>query len=122
MLFFQALGLLVIYDLLNIFCRFETICTLVRRWTISNRRVDQEAIERVCAAVDRACVWYPKHALCFQRSFVITYLLRKSGVPANLVIGAQNLPFRAHAWVEVLGRTLNERADTDTTYAVWERC
>ena len=44
------------------------------------------------------------------------------GVPAELVIGAQPLPFRAHAWVEVQGMIVNDKASATETYAVLDRC
>lgn len=68
------------------------------------------------------CAWYPKQALCLQRSFVTTYLLRKHGIAAQMVLGAQKLPFKAHAWVEVDGRAINERSNAQATYAIWDRC
>lgn len=122
MLFAEALCALFIYDLLNTVFTFKTIYSIVRRWKVSKRATDQNTIDRICAAVNYACVWYPKQALCLQRSFVLTYLLRKNGVPARFVTGAQRLPFKAHAWVEVDGRPVNERTDVQALYAVWERC
>jgi hypothetical protein len=38
-----------------------------------------------------------------------------------MAIGAQNLPFKAHAWTEVNGRAINERRDVQRLYAIWER-
>jgi hypothetical protein len=122
MLFVRALRALLIYDLLNTFCRFDTICSTVTGWNVANRLADQNMVIRVCEAVNYACVCYPKRALCLQRSFVTTYLLRKNGVQAQLVIGTQKLPFKAHAWVEVEGAAVNERTNVHATYAVWERC
>jgi hypothetical protein len=43
-------------------------------------------------------------------------------VPAELVIGAQHMPFRAHAWVEVQGRVVNDKSYTNEMYAVLDRC
>jgi len=39
-----------------------------------------------------------------------------------MVLGAQKFPFRAHAWVEVGGRAINERNNVQARYGVWERC
>lgn len=121
-LFFQALLLLLAYDILSVLCRFQTIYSLVKGWKVNNKPPESNVIDRVCMAVNYACVWYPKQALCLQRSFVTTYLLRKRGVTAQMVLGAQKLPFKAHAWVEVDGRAINERPNVQETYAVWERC
>ena len=121
-LFFQALFVLSAYDILSIFCRFRTIYSTVRGWAVSSTTDGSDIVDRVCMAVNYACIWYPKQALCLQRSFVTTYLLRKHGVAAQMVLGAQKLPFKAHAWVEVDGRAINERSNVQATYAVWDRC
>lgn len=122
MLFVRALLTLFAYDVLSIFCRFETIYCMVKRWRVANVAPGQDTINRVCMAVNYACIWYPKQALCLQRSFVTTRLLRRHGVPAHVVLGAQKLPFKAHAWVEVDGQAINERSNVQATYAVWDRC
>ena len=123
MLFLQAIVGLVIYDLLGIFCRFEQIYFSIKNWKVSDRKnVDPQSVERICEAINRACIWYPKQALCLQRSFVMTCLLRRRGIPAQLILGAQKFPFKAHAWVEIDGRAINERSNVQATFAVWDRC
>jgi prolyl oligopeptidase len=122
MLFFQALVALFIYDILSTFGPFKAIYSTVKQWKVVEKPVGQDTVERVCKAVNYACVWYPKQVLCLQRSFVTTYLLRMQGLPAQMVLGAQKLPFKAHAWVEANGGTVNERSDVQATYSVWERC
>jgi len=121
-LFFRTLFTLFAYDVLSTFCRFETIYTMVKRWKVGRNPANQDTLDRVCRAVNYACIWYPKQALCLQRSFVTTYLLRRHGVAAHMVLGAQKLPFKAHAWVEVDGNAINERSNVQATYAVWDRC
>jgi hypothetical protein len=121
-LFCHALCLLLAYDILSALCRFQTIYSMVRGWKVNTNVDGPDTIDRVCVAVNFACVWYPKQALCLQSSFVTTYLLRKHGIPAQMVLGAQKLPFKAHAWVEVDGRAVNERSNVQETYAVWDRC
>ena len=121
-LFFQALFMLLAYDVSSALCRFQTIHCMVRGWKVDDKTDAFGVIDRVCMAVNYACVWYPRQALCLQRSFVTTYLLRKHGVPAQMVLGAQKLPFKAHAWVEVEGLAVNERSNVQATYAVWEKC
>ena len=121
MLFFQALFALSVYDILTALRPFKALHSTVKHWKVADNPADEDTIDRVCRAVNYACVWYPKQALCLQRSFVTTYLLRKHGVPAQMVLGAQKLPFKAHAWVEVNGRAVNERSNVQA-YGVWERC
>src|SRR5712664_4492673 len=100
-LFWKALIGLVAFDSLLLVRNFATLHRIVRNWKLSARKVSPGTTDRICDAVNRACSWYPKRALCLQRSAVTTCLLRNCGVPAEMVIGAQNLPFKAHAWVEV---------------------
>ncbi len=121
-LFFQALFMLLAYDILSALCRFKTLYSMVRGWKVGGKAGRTEIVDRVCMAVNYACACYPKQALCLQRSFVTTYLLRRQGIAALMVLGAQKLPFKAHAWVEVDGRAINERSNVQATYAVWDRC
>ncbi len=69
-----------------------------------------------------ACIWYPKQVLCLQRSAVAVTMLRRYGIPAEMVIGAQRLPLKAHAWVEVGGRVVNDKPEVQSDYLVMERC
>jgi Transglutaminase-like superfamily len=121
-LFFQALFMLFAYDILSALCRFKTIYTMVKGWKVKSKTDGSGVIDRVCVATNYACIWYPKQALCLQRSFVTTYLLRKHGVAAQMVLGTQKLPFKAHAWVEVDGQAINERSNVQAVYAVWDKC
>jgi len=121
-LFAQALAALLVYDVLSLMCSFEKMHRRVKGWKVIHRANESEVIDRVCKAVNYACVWYPKQALCLQRSFVTTYLLRKRGVPAQMVLGARQVPFKAHAWTEVEGHAINERTDVQSIYTIWERC
>lgn len=122
MLFLEALFGLLAFDVLNALCAFQTLHRLVKGWKVYGTARGDDSIDQVCAAVNYACIWYPKQALCLQRSFVTTYLLRKHGIAAWMVLGAQRLPFKAHAWVEVDGQAVNERSDVRRTYSVWDRC
>ena len=79
-------------------------------------------IGRLCRVIDIVCVWYPKRVLCLQRSAATTCLLRKHGLPAQLVIGVQNPPFKAHAWVGVEGHVVNDKPYVPEMYAALERC
>lgn len=101
---------------------FEALYNKVRNYPV--RRVSRlpGSIEQICTAVDMACIWYWKEALCLQRSAATACLLKRYGVPAQLVIGAQQMPFKAHAWVEVDGRVVNDKPYTPEMYAVLDRC
>jgi len=115
------LGLLA-FDVLGFGRNFPKMHRFVSRWRVSLRTAPRDSVDRVCEAINYACVWYPKRVLCLQRSAVTTCLLRTCGVSAKMVMGSQNLPFKAHAWTEVNGRAINERRDVLKIYGVWERC
>ena len=87
-----------------------------------NREYVQEDVRSVCRAVDMACIWYWKEVLCLQRSAATTCLLRDVGIPATMAIGVQNLPFRAHAWVELNNCVVNDKPYMTEMYAVLDRC
>ena len=101
---------------------FATLYRRVRRQPVRTREFDTNTSRRACAAIDRACVLYFKQVQCLQRSAATVCVLRQLGVSAELVIGAQPLPFRAHAWVEVQGMIVNDKASATETYAVLDRC
>ena len=75
-----------------------------------------------CYAVDIACVLYAKNVMCLQRSAATAMLLRQHGFPAELVIGAQILPFRSHAWVELNGQVVNDKSYMPKIYRELDRC
>ncbi len=101
---------------------FDALYKKVRNYPIDEQPVLANSVEQICSAVDMACIWYWKEALCLQRSAATACLLRRFGVRAQLVIGAQQVPFRAHAWVEVDGRVVNDKSYTPEMYAVLDRC
>jgi Transglutaminase-like superfamily len=100
---------LILYDLLAVFAGFPQIRALVKRTMPRNKPTNGETIERVCNAVDIASCFYFKEVRCLHRSFVAVRLLRKTGVKADLVIGARPIPFISHAWAEVDGRVVNDK-------------
>lgn len=118
----KAYVLLIYFDLYLARGNFEALYEQVRQWPVRKGTPQANATERICAAMDMACIWYWKEALCLQRSAATTCLLRRYGVPAQLVIGAQQLPFRAHAWVEVDGRVVNDKPYMHEMYFVLDRC
>lgn len=121
-LFTKALSRLILFDLYLFRGTFAVLHRKVQNYPIGRKRVIPETVERICSAVDLACMWYPKRSLCLQRSATATCLLRSYGVPAQMVIGVQKLPFKAHAWVEVDGRVVNDKPYTPEMYTVLDRC
>jgi hypothetical protein len=101
---------------------FEGLCSRVRNYQVGETTAPHDSVERVCSAVDMACICYWREVLCLQRSAATACLLKRSGVPAELVIGTQQLPFKAHAWVEVDGCVVNDKSYTPEMYTILDRC
>lgn len=83
---------------------------------------EKDDASSLCGAVDMACVFYFKPVLCLQRSAATTILLRRFGWKAEMVIGAQMLPFQAHAWVEVDGCVVNDKPYIRDMFQEFARC
>lgn len=122
LLFLRAYLVLLRMDL-QLACRgFASVHQAVKQLAVESQSTDARTEQAVCRAVDLACVLYFKQVLCLQRAAATTYLLRNSGIPAEMVIGVQQCPFRAHAWVEVAGRVANDKPYIAKLYAVMDRC
>lgn len=101
---------------------FAALYRKVRSCPIPASAAGSDVVERVCSAVDMACIWYWKEVLCLQRSAATTCLLKSRGISAEMVVGTQQLPFKAHAWVEVDGRVVNDKPYVHEMYAILDRC
>ncbi|MBB5060388.1 hypothetical protein HDF16_005124 [Granulicella aggregans] len=114
--------LLLYFDWLMHFRGFQEIHAAVRN--LKPRAVGKTARGdgELSRAVDLACVFYFKPVLCLQRSATTTVLLRRYGRNAEMVIGAQLLPFQSHAWVEIDGRVINDKPYVTEIFEVLERC
>jgi hypothetical protein len=121
-LIWLALMELIRHDLFLMRHDFSALHSRVHLLPVATRSPQPGDVERICQAVAYACIWYAKPVLCLQRSAVAVTLLRLYGIPAEMVIGAQRLPLKAHAWVEVDGRVVNDKPEVQTDYLVMERC
>ena len=114
--------LLVYFDCLMRFHGFQRIHAAVREQRLRHVSKVQESDSELSHAVDLACVCYFKRVLCLQRSASLAVLLRRHGWNAEMVIGAQLIPFQSHAWVEVDGRVINDKPYIAEIFQVLERC
>lgn len=101
---------------------FAALYDKVRKQPALDSAKRSHSIDQICLAVDTACIWYWKQALCLQRSAATACLLKRYGFDAEMVIGAQQMPFKAHAWVEVDRCVVNDKPYTPEMYAVLDRC
>jgi hypothetical protein len=123
LLLLRSYALLIKIDLIMQFRSLQSIHSLLRSRTPalgpSNALSD---VETICHAINLSCVFYMKPVLCLQRSAATALLLRRYGWKAEMVIGAQMLPFKSHAWVELDGRVVNDKPYMHEIYRVLERC
>jgi hypothetical protein len=108
------------YDVMTAF-GFAKAYAFVRRCRRASRTPKPDAVARVIWAVEESCVWYFKRAYCLQRSAVATWLLRREGVDAQLVVGFRPVPLDSHAWVEVDGQIVNDRPQYQKFFRVLDR-
>ena len=118
----KAYSKLIYFDLYLARGTFAELYEKVRNCPIAKRTSPYVAIDQICSAVDMACIWYWKEALCLQRSAATACLLKNYSVPAQMVIGAQQMPFKVHAWVEVDGRVVNDKPYAPDMYTILDRC
>jgi len=118
----RAYVMLIRFDIYLARGNFAALYNRVRKCPVRTKLPLAGAIEDLCEAIDLACIWYWKEVRCLQRSAATACLLKQSGVPALMVIGAQQMPFAAHAWVEVVGRIVNDKPYTAEIYSVLDKC
>ena len=119
---FEAYAKLIRFDFYLRRRNFAALYNKIRSYPRQNCPTETWDADQICAAVDLACIWYWKEVLCLQRSAAAVCLLRKHGVPAQMIIGVQHIPFSSHAWVEVDGRVVGDKPYITDTYAVLDRC
>jgi hypothetical protein len=113
----RAFLALALFDLILSTRSLKSLCRLVNRWPVQQgNQDDPDLIGRICTAVESACVWYPKKALCLQRSAVTACLLRTFGFYGEMVVGARVMPLVSHAWVEVESCVVNDHPKVKSVY------
>lgn len=122
LLMLKAYLKLIYFDLYLARDNFAVLYDKVRNCPLGAHTADPNVVETVNSAIDMASIWYWKEALCLQRSAATACLLKEYGVQAQMVIGTQQMPFKAHAWVEVDGRVVNDKPYIPEMYAVLDRC
>lgn len=106
----EAWLFLLLLEFVMRFRSFKTLYEIHRKYPVQKASSGPlPSSETLCHAMDLACVFYFKHVLCLQRSVATTLLLRRHGWRADMVIGAQMVPFKSHAWVQIDGTVVNDK-------------
>ena len=88
----------------------------------TDRRDDLTEAQATARIVRGAALWSPLHANCLARSVLLCRLLHRQGLAAELRIGVNRPGGRveAHAWVEHVGKALNESQDLERRFAAFD--
>jgi hypothetical protein len=81
----------------------------------------EATVEAIVNAVSIARMLYVKRVWCLQHSTVVTRLLRKRGIAADMIIGCHLAPIQAHAWVEFNGNVITEKVQKMEHFCVLDR-
>jgi prolyl oligopeptidase len=100
---------------------FRALQRAVSRTPVRSTEPAASTVTDVLDALTWACALYFKQPRCVQRSAVVTRLLRRRGVPAQMLIGCHPTPFRGHAWVEVGGNVICDRLDGLEHFLILDR-
>ena len=106
------------YDTLMKVLGFHRISQILTRRLVK-RTVNAVQTLQVCAAIERARIWYPKEIKCMQHSAAIAYLLARCGLNPRLAIAGRSMPFQSHAWVELDGIVINDTQRVQQFYKVF---
>jgi len=100
---------------------FAHIRRRLAKYALRQADVTPEDLGRALAAVNHAALYYPRELKCFPRSAALTWLLRRRGIPAQLIIGCRHTPFYGHAWVQLGDNVINDKPIVKTLYPELER-
>jgi hypothetical protein len=72
--------------------------------------------------VDAAANNLPGHHTCLARSLLLQFMLRRSGIDCQLMIGVRKLDdhLDAHAWIECSGVPVNDQAGVASGYSAFD--
>jgi Transglutaminase-like superfamily len=80
-----------------------------------------DCFHRLAHRVALASTLCPLKSECLEQSLFILWWMRRQGVLSEMYLGALQLPFRAHAWVESNGVPVNDHPDRLAYYGRFER-
>jgi Transglutaminase-like superfamily len=118
----EAYALLICWDVFMKRRSFADLYQAIRSVGVVPRITVADSADDVYDSLEIACALYGKQVLCLQRSCVLIRMLRVRGYAAQLTIGSQRTPFRAHAWVTLDGVVLRDKLAQRESFLVMEVC
>lgn len=103
-----ALGVLIFSHISVKFSFYRTIKKIkkYKKSNINYKLPSQAEIDEITETLNAACLLYPWKTKCLEWAVALATLCLKARYCCELVIGVQNQPFYAHAWVECNGRVV----------------
>ncbi|MER5466076.1 lasso peptide biosynthesis B2 protein [Streptomyces sp. NPDC002668] len=109
-------GLLLALCLLRLPFRVSVHTVDVLKQRRGRRPATMHQAEVMLAAVRRAGNRYPGRVACLEDSLGTVLGLALAGLTADWCLGSADDPYRFHAWVEVLGKTVTRPGDDDRVH------
>jgi hypothetical protein len=94
-----------------------------RRALVLSEDAAASCAQRAAKVVAIAALRGPVRATCLRRALVLWWLLRRYGIETELKVGVNRDggTLHAHAWLEHLGKPLNEAEDISLRFPAFER-
>jgi hypothetical protein len=84
------------------------ICKIKKSRFVKIKNSQPYRIELLKNSLNKACKVFPIKTKCLEWAVTFCMTASKNRCPVNLVIGVQNYPFMAHAWVESNGKIIGD--------------
>ncbi|MEE4379426.1 MAG: lasso peptide biosynthesis B2 protein [Candidatus Competibacteraceae bacterium] len=99
----------------------DSLSRRIRRYS-KRKPVDLVQARRMAWLVAITARFGPYRAACLVRSLTLQFLLRCRGLDCQLRIGARHNDgqFEAHAWVVFNGQVINDQADVESRFSVFQ--
>ncbi|MGK0536945.1 lasso peptide biosynthesis B2 protein [Bacillus sp. 'calajunan'] len=81
-----------------------------------SKETNAKEITALLKKIDKVCFWFFGNAQCLHRSLIGFKVLRRQGLPAQLVVGVKKFPFSSHAWIEHENKVINDVQKVKESY------
>ncbi|WP_286925405.1 MULTISPECIES: lasso peptide biosynthesis B2 protein [Lysinibacillus] len=88
-----------------------------KKWgKVQLKKYKSKDIRKLLKKIDKVCFWFFGNAQCLHRSLIGFKLIRKKGIPVQLIIGVKKFPFSSHAWLVYEDKVINDVQSVSQSY------
>ncbi len=98
--------------------RLAGLKQLIERAQLRRELVPKCELGELVKALNAACMLYYRKTKCLEWSSALALVGYRFGYDLRLIVGVQNRPFYAHAWIEHEGHTVGDDPDLRKQLAV----